>query len=121
MVARLGMDGEPVAGFGAGGIVTIDAGGTEGARAVAVAADGSILVAGTTVDTALAQDIVVAALAADGALDVRFGDRGLARFDVQAGSVDEVRDMQLDGVGGLIMTGWAVIGGLDRPYLLRVH
>lgn len=92
VVARFAADGTPDARFGADfaadglpdGFVSIDPGtGDDRADALALAADGSILVAGTHVADDGA-DIVVARLTASGALDTDFGT---AQEGMQAGVV----------------------------------
>jgi uncharacterized delta-60 repeat protein len=76
-VVRLDRDGTLDATFGTGGKVTTDlAGRSETANAVAVQADGKIVVAGTTTSVGTGNDFVVARYTVNGALDTEFGSGG---------------------------------------------
>ena len=71
-VARMSVKGALDTTFGAGGIATVDFGGTEFGEAIARQADGRVLVAGRS----SAGGAVVARLRATGALDPDFGSGG---------------------------------------------
>jgi uncharacterized delta-60 repeat protein len=99
-VARLNRDGTPDRRFGRRGRVTIDAGGSEEASAVAVRPDGRIVVAGST---SRGGDMLVARLGRDDSLDPRFGQRGLRR--VGFGGDDLAFDMSLRPDGRIVVAG----------------
>lgn len=82
MVARLNIDGTPDKTFGADsgadgtpdGVVSISLGaGNDEAKAVAIQADGRIVIAGNTVGSDDSSNIAVARLNGDGSLDATFG------------------------------------------------
>ncbi len=74
---RLTRDGRPDAEFGDGGVVTTEIGsGSDVARAVAIDAQGRIVVAGTTDNGSHGIDFAVARYLTDGELDTSFGDGG---------------------------------------------
>jgi uncharacterized delta-60 repeat protein len=74
---RLERDGAPDATFGSGGKVLTDfAGESETALAVAVQADGKLVVAGTTTVAGSGQDFALARYNPDGSLDAGFGAGG---------------------------------------------
>jgi uncharacterized delta-60 repeat protein len=74
-VARLNSDGSPDTGFGSGGVVAVGNGDTPfGARAVAMQADGKVVLAGDR-----AGSFALARLTAGGQLDAQFGQGGLVR------------------------------------------
>ncbi|MCS7466941.1 VCBS domain-containing protein [Stieleria sp. ICT_E10.1] len=96
VVTRYLPDGTLDSSFGQGGIVIPDLPGTHWAEAVAIQADGKILVAGSQ-----ANKIAVLRLLPNGAPDTSFGDGGL----VSAGPGSSNRlfgvDMAIDGAGNL--------------------
>ena len=104
-IARLGPDGSPDTTFGAGGMRTIDLGGSaEGAEAVAIQPDGKILVAGYgSADKAF----VVVRLHADGSLDAGFADGGVRRVDVVPGLMEEAHALALQADGKIVVAGEA--------------
>src|SRR5262249_60295221 len=76
LVLRCGTDGPSGAGFGTGGIATVDLGGvSDRAAAVALEPGGAIVVLGAAVDPGIS-DIALARLDDTGALDLTFGPRG---------------------------------------------
>jgi uncharacterized delta-60 repeat protein len=91
-LARYRHDGLPDASFGGDGTVMTDVGGGEG-RAIALRANGQIVVAGVTrITKQFFGDMLVAQYTSDGALDTTFGREGLAVTDfdqqVDAGRAD---------------------------------
>src|SRR5262245_43372278 len=84
-LARLNADGSLDTSFGSGGRVTLDfglTGSNQQAAAVAVQADGKILVGGSVATNGTgAWDFALARLTAAGALDPSFGTGGLETFD----------------------------------------
>ncbi len=95
-VAKFGADGTLDAAYGAGGVavVNVASGGktAEIARSIAVADDGSVVIAGVaehdttaTGDAARDTDIFVVRLDPSGAPDASFGTDGIARVDVGTG------------------------------------
>jgi len=80
-LARYNPDGSLDGTFGVGGLVMVDLGGREHARAVALQPDGKILVAGDDNN----QDFALARYDSDGSLDRRFGVNGLVLTDFFGG------------------------------------
>lgn len=118
-VARFEADGRSLdPAFGTGGLVTTPIGaGTDHARAVAVQADGRIVVAGQA-SSATVSDFGIARYEADGDLDAGFGSGGLVTVDF-FGSTDgaEAVLIQPDGrivVGGVARNGTSFGLGLAR-------
>lgn len=86
LVARLGSDGAPVAGFGTAGIVRSPiAGGSARGHAVALTASGGALVAGVLDRTDGRRDMLALRLLPDGRLDPSFGTAGHVRVDLGSG------------------------------------
>src|SRR5438270_1585863 len=76
-VARFLANGQVDASFGVNGVVVVDLGSNQdAANAIAVQADGKIIVAGQTVTNLHALDFAVVRFNADGSLDGSFGNGG---------------------------------------------
>lgn len=118
VVLRFNADGTPDASFGAAapgslrnGVVSLDVGGAQAfARAVAVQADGRIVVAGTRLDDDGSSHVVVRRLNADGTPDPSFraGGPGAAAGTVRlavGGGRDVARAAVLQPDGRLLVAG----------------
>jgi uncharacterized delta-60 repeat protein len=104
-VRRFDRDGVPDPAFGAGGVVTTDvAGGSDRAHAVAVASDGSVVVAGHAAGPSGDQDLALARYTPSGAPDPTFGERGLVTTDV-AGGTDLGLALALQADGRAVVAG----------------
>jgi uncharacterized delta-60 repeat protein len=112
-VARLNANGSLDTGFSATGKSTVSfnlGGGTNaGARAVALQADGKIVVAGFAQRTANNTDFAVARLLANGYLDTGFGSGGKTNFGFGLGSVndDEATGLVIQPDGKIVVAGFA--------------
>ncbi len=128
-VARVLADGRLDPSFGGDGVVMVDFAGAEssldGAAAVAVQADGRIVVAGTA-----GWDFGLARLLPDGAPDLALGPSGRLRTDISGkGSVDAAHALVLRPDGGAVVAGssgkdFAVVRYAPRAaavYLPWVH
>jgi uncharacterized delta-60 repeat protein len=99
---RLTAAGVPDASFGSGGTRTVDLGGDDQANALALQADGKIVLAGSTTTTVFGQPnptFAAARLNPDGSLDAGFGSGGtvnLAGFDF--GSLSQQATSRATGV-----------------------
>ena len=111
MVTRLNPDGSYDPDFGGGGTSGFDFGGTDRAHAVALQADGKIVVAGYT--TAGAGDAAVARLNANGSVDESFGPGG--RRTIDYGSVDRALDVLVQPDGKIVLAGE---GGLNNNFVV---
>ncbi len=109
MLVRLNANGTPDLGFGTEGQVTLDFGGSyysrEEAFAIAVQADGKIIVGGRSALTNSEEapidfDFAMARFTATGSLDTGFGNGGFVRTSMGSQS-DAVRGLTV-GAGGLI-------------------
>jgi uncharacterized delta-60 repeat protein len=110
-IARYNVDGTPDAGFGAGGLVTLDIHGPSHDRlnAVALQPDGRIVVAGYTrdgVNGPTQEDFVLARYEVDGTPDVGFGTDGLVITDFEEHQ-DIVWDVLIQPDGKIVATGHA--------------
>ena len=78
LVAKLGADGDPSAGFGTAGVVRLLAGtGNDQGQALALQSDGRILIAGGAVTTGNVSSFAVARLTATGAPDTTWSPSGV--------------------------------------------
>ena len=88
-LARYNPDGTPDVSFGNGGLVTTDfTSGNDAAAAIAMQADGRIVVAGTSNTFPTGDDFALARYNPDGSLDASFGNGGLVTTDFA--SLDEL-------------------------------
>jgi len=109
-VARLTKGGQLDATFGTGGLASIAL--TNGARAttsaVALTADGKVVVAGTA--SSGVSDFAVARFNADGSVDTSFNGTGAAVTDVRGG-FDQANDVIVLADGSLLVVGLAGVNG----------
>jgi len=103
-LARFLSGGGLDASFGTGGRATADLGGWDYATAVAVQADGRIVVAGYRDG-----DFCVVRFLADGQLDATFGAGGYAIADF--GNSDEVRAVAIQADSKIVVAGYAYVSG----------
>jgi uncharacterized delta-60 repeat protein len=96
--------------FGGTGGVTLDLGGDQSAYAVAVRADGKLVVAGNSdVATSAYPEALVARFAADGTPDATFGSGGVAINSFSTGQ-DEFADVAIQADGKIV-----AVGSIDPP------
>jgi uncharacterized delta-60 repeat protein len=103
-VARFNPDGTPDTGFGSGGKVFTDFTSMDEAYAVALAADGQIVVAGSSYTEPRFYDFAVARYNPDGSLDPSFGDGGKLTTDFFRG-FDNARGMAIQPDGKILVAG----------------
>ena len=119
-LARYNADGSPDASFGNGGRVTTDIGGTDEARAIALQADGRLIVGGLSISRTSppSSDFALARYNTDGVLDVTFGDEGkvITRF---GGPGEGVSAMAVRPDGRIIAVGTASTGSTEAFALAR--
>lgn len=111
LVARFNADGTPDTSFSFDGVTTIDfAGDEDAAGAIALQADGRIVVVGTT-DNGSNADFAAARLTADGTLDTTFGGgtgKTTIAFDLAAGGgADAAGAVALQSDGRIVIAGKA--------------
>jgi uncharacterized delta-60 repeat protein len=113
VLARYKVDGTLDAGFGTGGLVTSDVGvgSADEARAVAIQADGKIVVAGNAVvgrtsNNQFNFDFAVARFNADGSPDLSFGSGGKVTTDFN-GQTDRAFALAIQGDGKIVVAGSA--------------
>jgi uncharacterized delta-60 repeat protein len=102
-VTRLNPDGTPDGGFGASGVATIDFGGADSATAVALLANGKIVVLGNR-DSQPA----VARLQPGGTLDATFGDGGKV---IVPGTIQSGQGLALQPNGRMVIAGSSSVPG----------
>jgi uncharacterized delta-60 repeat protein len=106
-LVRYNFDGTVDLAFGSNGKVTTDfAGGLDGARDVALQADGRIILAGTAGDGLIrsATDFALARYELNGRLDSTFGSGGKVMTDVSAG-FDTASALAIQQDGRLVLAG----------------
>lgn len=110
LVARYLADGSLDAAFSFDGRVTVDFGGSnDRCNAIALQADGKIVVAGTT-NAVGNDDFAVARLDPDGTLDATFGNgtgKAVVAFDGGGSNVDTGASVAIQPDGKLLVAGWA--------------
>ncbi|MFK7821906.1 MAG: Calx-beta domain-containing protein [Planctomycetaceae bacterium] len=104
LVYQLNADGSFDTAFGTDGLTTVDFGGTDGPKTVAIQRDGKIVVAGED-----GSDFALARLNADGSLDTTFGNDGLVTRDF-GGRFDEVKSVFALPDGRILAAGQGVLG-----------
>ncbi|MGE0614354.1 MAG: hypothetical protein AB7P04_01825 [Bacteriovoracia bacterium] len=117
-VARMMPDGQPDPSFGEHGAVMRDFGGNEEATAVAVQADGKILVAGTRLDSRRSQNFTVLRLLENGQVDESFGARGVATSTFY-GSFNRAYGMRVQADGKIVVAGYAMPGRSSHFAVVR--
>ncbi|MDW8260998.1 MAG: PKD domain-containing protein [Phycisphaerales bacterium] len=111
-LARFDTTGALDSGFGVGGTVHADFGDADDlelARSVAIASDGSIVVAGQSTDLISVADFAVARFSSSGAVDTSFGTSGLVTTDF-AGNYDEAFGVALQPDGKIVAAGYTYDG-----------
>ncbi|MCB0766435.1 MAG: hypothetical protein KDB95_04415 [Flavobacteriales bacterium] len=110
-LARYMPDGSLDPGFGTNGIVTTQAGAPGSAlNAVAIQADGRIVVAGTYFVDDVESLWAIARYTSNGQLDASFADEGLLLVDVGSGYSDYATAIAVQADGRIVTTGWARSG-----------
>ena len=99
-LARYNSDGSLDSGFGTGGKVTTDFGGSSGATALAIQADGKLVAAGVAGD-----DFALARYNPNGSLDPNFGIGGKVTTDF--GGSDRANALAIQADGKLVTAGVA--------------
>lgn len=103
-LARYNQDGDPDFSFGNNGRVSTNLGATEQASAVALQADGKIVVAGRT--TANGNfDFLIGRYTIGGLLDSSFGTGGTVIMDFSGGSVDRAFALTIQPDGKIVVAG----------------
>lgn len=117
-LARYHPNGSPDLTFGAGGKVTTDFGGDNSVSAVAIQADGKIVVAGRT-----GTDFVLARYVPDGSLDSTFGNGGKVTANLGGNDFAAGLALQPDGrivvavsSSDFILARYTASGGLDPSF-----
>ncbi|HYV94916.1 MAG TPA: T9SS type A sorting domain-containing protein [Chitinophagales bacterium] len=119
-LARYNSDGSLDLTLGTDGIVTTAIGAYDDiANAIAIQADGSILVAGST-SNGTSTDIAVVRYQADGSLDNTFGTNGIVTTDF-SGTDDAGYAVAVASDGKILVAGSTKIGGANSFALLRYN
>jgi uncharacterized delta-60 repeat protein len=121
-VSRVNTDGTADSSFGTHGTATFDISGSfDYGYAVALQADGKVLVAGAS-DTGAANDydMAVVRLNDDGTLDSSFGAGGQATFDI-AGEYDAAQALSVLADGKILLGGQSNLAGDADFATLRIN
>ncbi|HYH50024.1 MAG TPA: Ig-like domain-containing protein [Acidimicrobiia bacterium] len=116
VVARFNANGSRDTGFGNGGVVITDLGGYDALSAIAVQADGKIVVAGHTFGAN--ENAVVARYNANGTLDNSFGGDGIVTTDL--GGYDSASALAIQDDGKLVIAGMT-FGQTEDAVLARYN
>ena len=108
-VVRYNADGSLDTGFGTGGKVTTDIGGTkeDKAHAVALQSDGKIVVVGTTNVTASNSSFAVVRYTAAGVPDTTFSSDGKVTTDIDSSGFDVAHAVAIQSDGKIIVAGYS--------------
>ena len=128
-LARYNPDGSLDVTFGGDGMVTSDfAGGNDRARAVAIQADGKIVVAGVAFSAAClpcdgpaSDNFALARYNPDGSLDPTFGFVGRQVTDFDVGGPDEARGVAIQADGKIVAAGVAICDPCVLPVTPLPH
>ena len=143
-VARYRREGTLDPSFGQGGIVLIDAAGASSANALALQADGRIVLAGRSDTPQDGSRLTLARVDRDGALDPSFGDGGIVHTIPIVDPVAEAHAVAVQGDGKIVVAGvwgcallvarygtsgapdpsWGEAGSISRPVsceFFRIH
>jgi len=106
-VVRYNTNGSLDSNFGTGGKVTTDISGcASDARAVAILANGKIVVGGTLCVGTSGSDFALVLYNSDGSVDATFGVGGIVTTDL-SGQADELNDVAIDSNGRIVAVGKA--------------
>jgi uncharacterized delta-60 repeat protein len=114
-LARYNGDGRIDAQFGAGGAVTVDAGGNSKLNRIALRQDGTVVGVGTKNIATGVEDFIVVHFNLNGAIDKSFGSGGIASKDF-FGLRDFGNGLALEPDGGIIAGGLATSPGTGRDF-----
>ncbi|HWQ94677.1 MAG TPA: delta-60 repeat domain-containing protein, partial [Gammaproteobacteria bacterium] len=116
-LVRYNADGNIDTGFGSGGITLIDFSPEDDVKAIALQADGKIVIAGSAIiSTSSYFDFVLTRYNNDGSLDTGFGIGGKQTTDFFGGN-DQVNDMVLQVDGKIVVAG-TTFNGSDSDFAL---
>jgi len=115
VLARLATDGTADTAFGDRGTVLVDLGASDGARALALAGDGSLLVAGRSATGS--SDFALLRVSATGVPDRTLAGRGSVRTDL--GGDDQARALAAQPDGRLLVAGSSTSDGRTVAALVR--
>jgi uncharacterized delta-60 repeat protein len=109
-------------GFGAGGKITTSiAGKSDFGYAIALQADGKVIVAGRVgVDGGSNPDFGVVRYLANGSLDTSFGTSGVTRIEFTTGGWAQAGDIAIQADGKIVIGGFAQVSGKYRYALVRL-
>jgi uncharacterized delta-60 repeat protein len=120
VIARYNTDGTLDTTFGSGGIVINSlSNNADSLQAIAIQADGKIVVAGTASD-GFSNNIVVLRYNVNGTLDTTFGTAGIATITFSAGD-EQAYALSLQPDGKIVVAGSATVGVTDDFAVARLN
>ncbi|MEO8734133.1 MAG: hypothetical protein ABI373_07365, partial [Flavobacteriales bacterium] len=119
LVARYNSDGTLDASFGTNGVATFNINGDDYGYAIALQADGKIVVAGST-KTGTNNDMLVLRLLSDGTLDTTFGTAGVVTEDGGSNN-DKANAIAVRPDGHIVIGGNATTAGKECFYLAQFN
>ena len=121
-MARFNTDGslDTTFGGGTGKVITDINGNADHARALAMQADGKLILAGNsaTMTSPIVDSTVVARYNVDGTLDATFGNGGVALTDIEPGFQEGARDVKVQADGKIVTAGIVGASGGGFEYAL---
>ena len=118
-LVRYAPDGDLDTSFGNGGVTITDLGHDDFANAIALTADGQILVAGHTLGSGRL-DFALARYGANGVLDQSFGTDGVVKTDIGGGD-DFAEGLTVDGDDRIVVVGRATSATILDMAVARYH
>lgn len=108
--------------FGNNGLVTTQIGNSESKSFdVKLQSDGKIVIAGYTYSNITGYDFVCARYNVNGQLDNTFGDNGITTIDLQGGSDDKAKSLEIDLDNKIVIVGSSDNGSLQGGALVRLN
>ncbi|MBP7111441.1 MAG: DUF4347 domain-containing protein, partial [Nitrosomonas sp.] len=113
-IVRYNANGTLDSGFGTGGKVTINLGGSDFAEGLTIQADGKLLVTGTAGING--NDFGLVRLNTDGSLDTTFSGDGIVTTDYTASSDDRAYSVVVQSDGHIVVSGTSRVSAGDYNY-----
>jgi uncharacterized delta-60 repeat protein len=124
---RLNTDGTFDTGFGGGdgkvltGVTSTQAGGTDTPFAIAIQADGKIIVGGESLIPGSDLEFTLLRYETDGTLDPTFDSDGIASVGFGGNRIDRLREIAIDSNGKIVVSGFGNDGTIQGGAFVRLN